>query len=417
MEARTQPQPDYPASFRFYENRHGRDGRKLAKALSRFVSGDLSLPDSVIHDMGRDRARADPLSDTFIEAAFANGYARDARKLVETALQTGIDSLPDPPVELTALFTHLDAEPDWLDWDQVEKGARVFRRYGTDAYVYFGAFSLEGYRRESIFKPLVLTGAYTGGSAFGRYLETCRFWTDVSEPGSLRQGGEGRKTAVLVRVMHSMIRRHIEPHAEWDTPRLGQPLNQSDQFATITLSFLLTEHGRLLGYWPTEDEILAHMHFWRYIAYLMGVEPAFYPDNVEDWWRVVYTILISGDLADGEDSKHLGQSFVEAFGPTGKETPKRAKAKEREQNKILGYTRYFLSQDTFQAHDLPPAGVHRWIPLLYLAPNFAGDVARRVIPGVGKRIDDRQRHKRSAWLERHLAGRTARFSPVDTLAR
>jgi mpaB/rubber oxygenase-like protein len=98
----------------------------------------------------------------------------------------------------------------------VERDATAFRRYGVDAFYYFGLISLEGYRFEMIYKPLVLTGSYTGGTAFGRYLETCRFWLDTSEPGALRQGGQGRKTAVTIRLMHSMIRRRVGGHREWD---------------------------------------------------------------------------------------------------------------------------------------------------------------------------------------------------------
>src|SRR5258708_16009583 len=121
-----------------------------------------------------------------------------------------------------------------------------------------------------ISKPLVLTGTYTGGTAFGRYLETCRFWLDSSEPGGLRPGAAGRKAAVSVRVMHSMIRRKVAAHPEWDADRLGVPLSQNSQMGPITLSFVINQHAKLIGYWPSDAEILDHMHLWRYIGYLNG---------------------------------------------------------------------------------------------------------------------------------------------------
>ncbi|MDT5356334.1 MAG: hypothetical protein QOJ56_4866, partial [Mycobacterium sp.] len=52
--------------------------------------------------------------------------------------------------------------------------------------------------------PLALTGAYTGGTAFGRFLETSRLWTDTTEPGAMRPGGVGRRSAVFVRILHSI---------------------------------------------------------------------------------------------------------------------------------------------------------------------------------------------------------------------
>jgi hypothetical protein len=83
--------------------------------LGRFVRGPLALPDDVATELGRDRARADPLSDAFNEAAFDGNYVRDTRRLLERALEHGIGSVPDAPAELVALFEHLDTEPEWLD--------------------------------------------------------------------------------------------------------------------------------------------------------------------------------------------------------------------------------------------------------------------------------------------------------------
>ena len=56
--------------------------------------------------------------------------------------------------------------------------------------------------------------------------------------------------------MHSMIRRRIAPHPEWDGPRLGVPLSQNAQLGTLFTSFLLNEHTKKLGYLVTDDEIL-----------------------------------------------------------------------------------------------------------------------------------------------------------------
>ncbi|MDT7670529.1 MAG: hypothetical protein QOC74_3312 [Pseudonocardiales bacterium] len=409
---------EVPGSFRYFANRGSERSQQLMSVFGRFVSGPLALPDEVATELGRDRARADPLSDAFIGAAFDGGYAREARRLVDRALEHGIAAVPDAPAELVALFAHLDTEPAWLDWDRVERGAAVFRRYGVDAFYYFGLISLEGYRFEMIYKPLVLTGSYTGGTAFGRYLETCRFWLDTSEPGALRQGGAGRKTAVTIRVMHSMIRRRVGGHREWDAERLGAPLSQNAQFGTILLSFLLNQHTKLIGYWPSDGEILDHMHFWRYIAYLMGVEPAFYPETIADWWRLAYLMLTADDPSDGPDSRKLAQSFVAAFGPSDENSKADRVRKAAEQRTVRDWTRFFLTEETFRVNELavPPAW-RRLRPLTGLLPNLRDEFGRRFVPGYAYRLDQRKRTLRAAWLRQHTAGRPARFSPVEKLAR
>ncbi|MGV9310774.1 oxygenase MpaB family protein [Streptomyces sp. NPDC003691] len=409
--------PPIPPSFTYRLARHSPAGRALEKKLSRHIKGGIELPEEIVDELGRDGARGDALSDAFIDAAFAGGFIRDARRMVDQALEHGIGSVPDAPGELTALFAHIDTEPEWLDWDLVERGARVFRRYGTDAFLYFGITTFDGYRRETIAKPLVLTGAYTGNSAFGRFLETCRFWTDVSEPGALRQRGAGRGTAVTVRVMHSMIRNRITPHEEWDTARLGVPLNQRDQFSIITLSFTLTQHMKAMGYLIDDEDVLAHMHFWRYVGHLMGVEPSYYPRTVEDWWRAVYLVLLSQAPHDGPDSRRLGQGFVKAFGPAPEDTGEARRRKETEYRTALGWTRFFVNQEVFQAIRLPSAGLWRWSPLKRLLPNLVEQSARKYIVGVDELLDRRRRHRRALWLDENTQGRPAEFAPVERLTR
>lgn len=144
--------------------------RGLSRLFGRFVAGPLALPDDVARELGRDRARADVPSDALVQAAFDRGFIGRTRALVDQAPEHGIASVPDARPELVALFEHLDTEPDWLDRERVERGAALARRYGLDSVYYYGLISLEGYRVEMIYKPLVLTGTCTAGTAFGRYL-------------------------------------------------------------------------------------------------------------------------------------------------------------------------------------------------------------------------------------------------------
>jgi hypothetical protein len=111
-----------------------------------------------------------------------------------------------------------------------------FRRYGSELYPYFGIMTFNAYGLEIIATPLAMTGAYTGGSAFGRFLETSRLWTDTTEPGATRPGGVGRRSAIMVRVLHSIIRHTMLPHAKWDRDRLGMPISQFGMLGTLLLS-------------------------------------------------------------------------------------------------------------------------------------------------------------------------------------
>ncbi len=113
------------------------------------------------------------------------------------------------------LFEEFECDPEWLDWEQVERGARVFRRYGTSVFSFATTSTLEMYSESSIAKPLSLSGGYAGEAAHKRQLETVRFWIDITEPGGLRKrppAARGRATAMRVRIMHVFIRRRLMKH-------------------------------------------------------------------------------------------------------------------------------------------------------------------------------------------------------------
>ena len=146
---------------------------------------------------------------------------------------TGSTRSRTPPSRCTASSRSSRTDPDWLDWEQVELGAKVFRRWGTAIFSFATTSTLEMYSESSIAKPLALTGGYTGERAHKRQMETVRFWIDVSDPGGLRPGMRGRATAMRVRVMHVFIRRRLVKHPEWDLDAWGVPISVSD--ATLTL--------------------------------------------------------------------------------------------------------------------------------------------------------------------------------------
>lgn len=406
-----------PGSFTYFGNLNSVRGRMLARSVGRFVTGPLTFSEDVVRGLAEDRARGDLLSDAVVTAGHERGFVRSIRKMVERALDHGIAAVEEAPQELVDLFEHLDREPDWLDWDRVERGAKVFRRYGTDAFFYFGVITLEGYRVEIVNKVLGLTGAYVGDGAFRRFLETCRFWIDASEPGALRQGGRGRRSAVLVRVMHSMIRRHVAAHAEWDSTRLGVPLSPNPQLVVLTLSFLLNEQMKAIGHLVGDEEILDHMHLWRYIGYLIGVEPVFWPETIEDWWRMAYFTSVMDQPYDGEDSRNLGQSFVNAFAGRPQDSREVRTARNREYRKVLGWSKFFLSGDSYRAHQLPPAGLTRLLPLTLVPRNLAIGLARRAVPRFDDAYDRMQRKRRAQWLHDRSGGEGARFTAVDRLSR
>jgi hypothetical protein len=418
--AGTQPHTGVPApgAFAYHRQAASPGGRAVRAQLEKIARSRLGLPEEIIRQFGAAMNTGDRLGDAYIGAAFATraGRAR-ARRDVEQALRDGVASVTGPSPELLALFAQVDADPAWVDWSTVEHGAEVFRRYGKELYPYFGMITFVGYAKPTINRPLALTGAYTGDSAFGRFLETCRFWTDTTEPGALRPGGAGRRSAVLVRILHSIIRHTLLPRPDWDRDKLGVPISQLGMFQTLMASSHFPgQQLKLLGYRPAAEDIVAMMHHWRYVGYLMGHEPPWYPETVTDGFRAQLLITFAEDSEYGPDSRQLCTSFMNTYLPGDARGVHRIVGNLRYRAQ-LGHSRFYLGADLHKASGLPDPGLWRYAPLARFVPNFARETARRTIPGAARRIDQAHRRARQEFLQQNLEGGTAEFKPVDKLAR
>jgi hypothetical protein len=408
-----------PQCFNYFRAVDTPMGRTVKWRLERHAKSHLDISDELATAWGRAMNTGDRLGDAYIAAAFASpsGKAR-ARKDVEQALSHGIDSVKDPSPELISLFDQLNTDPEWVDWNKVEHGAEVFRRYGTELYPYFGMTTFNAYAMETIATPLALTGAYTGGTAYGRFLETSRLWTDTTEPGAMRPGGVGRRSAVFVRVLHSIIRHTLLPHPEWDRDKLGVPISQFGMFGTLLASsFAPGQQLKVLGYLPTDDDIAAMMHHWRYVGYLMGFEPPSYPESMTEGFQAQLLIALSERPKIGKDSQELCRSFMDTYRPTDDEGGLRHVCGKLRYKAALGHARFYLGQRSFHATGLPDPGLWRYAPLARVIPNLTRETLRRTVPGVAGWIDQTHRRARHDFLNKNLEGGEAKFKPVDKLTR
>jgi hypothetical protein len=408
-----------PRAFAYYRLVDSPQGQKTRQQFEKLAKSPVDLPDEIIRQFGVAMNTGDRLGDTYIDTAFATreGKAR-ARKDVEQALEKGIESIADPSPELLALFDQINTDPEWVDWKSVEHGAEVFRRYGKELYPYFGMITFAGYATHTINQPLALTGAYTGNSAFHRFLETCRFWTDTTEPGALRPGGTGRRSAVLVRVLHSIIRHTLLPHPAWDRDELGVPISQHGMFQTLMASSHFPgQQLKLLGYRPSDQDIAALMHLWRYIGYLMGFQPPWYPETASDGFRAQLLIMLGEEPDFGPDAQSLCRSFMDTFRPPGDARGARRIVGNLRYRAQLGHARFYLGADLHKSCGLPDAGLWRYAPLARFLPNFVRETARRNVPGAAGWIDQVHRAARQEFLRKHLEGGEAKFQPVDKLTR
>ncbi len=403
-----------------FQQREGEAWIPRARSIIRFVTGHDPQPSpELVTDFGHGYYDADPVAEAFVQDAYLDGDPRKARALVDRALTDGIASVRrQAPLSMRSLFAEIEQEPDWLDKDAVELGARVFRRWGPASFQFFGAITLEGYTENSVVKPLAFTGGYAGDRAYRRFLETVRFWIDTAEPGALGQGQPGRATAVKVRLMHVFVRRRLLAHPDWDLDAWGVPISQSDMLLTLLGGSVVPGYGlKLMGFRTSDEEIEALLHFQRYMGHLMGAQHRRYPSSVAEGLQYLFATGVKSCGRAGEDGRELIESYPRAFAPApGLGGLARVQA-EIDYRMALGYTRYFTAPKTFAKYDMPNAWPWALHPLLQAPGVFALETVRRHVGPVDALHDLVVRRRRKDWLKRRLPDDHVSFDAVRELRR
>lgn len=407
-----------PTEFRYWEKIDTPGAERLRSVLCTMFGADPRLPDETVRTWAESYYEADPVAEAFIDEVMIPRGQAEGRRMLDRALEAGVDTVPDAPASLRRLFEEQERAPSWVDPAAVALGARVFRRFGTHMYSFAGAITLEGYRESSVAKPLAFTGAYTGESANRRFLETASFWVDVSEPNALAPGGKGRATALRVRLMHVFVRRRLLAHPAWDLDAWGVPISQGDALLTLMGGSFVPGYGlRALGYRTSREEIEAMMLFWRWVGHLMGVQPRWYPRDVDEALGLMFTSMVKGAATSGDDGKHLARSYLESYGPRPGDGARERLVKRWERGLQLGYASWFIPPRTYAHFGLPSPGLWRLHPLLQAPWHFARETVRRRVPALDDWVDARARREAKAWIAARLGERKAEYNAVERFTR
>lgn len=412
---------EVPTAFRYPVARSGTSHARLRDRVLRWTGVDLFPTDADAAAFKAGLSTGDPIAERFVAETYHGELgARRARELVERAQRDGIASVPDAPESLRALIEDFDRIPDWVDTELVEQGAAVWRRWAYALGAVGNAGTMDTYTESWLALPLSLSGGYAGERALHRYMETSRWWLEVSQPGAVLQpGSAARAISLHVRIMHVSVRARVAQHPEWDIERLGLPISQSAMMLTLLGGSVAPALGlTALGYITSPHEMRAVLHFNRYCGHLVGVRcDGYFPETVMDAWR----ILFMADAARSYDSEATGAELVESFVPAFAPKPTqrglerlRAGYHYRVQ---AGYSGLFMLPWNRRRYDLPSPAIGMAL-LLARAPLIAGvEVARRVVPGVDERWQRFALRRWERWYQWQSGGKAAQFRAATPLRR
>ncbi|MDI1476934.1 oxygenase MpaB family protein [Polyangium sp. y55x31] len=346
----------------------------------------------------------DPLADDVVRH-FATLPRGEGHRWLVRAVDHGIDSIPQAPAPLVALFAELDLRPEWVDDDKLELAARTADRVGMSGERVLSCVCLTGgYRSSAANKPIALTGALET-MAYRRLAETSKFVFDLYDSRTLARDSAGFRGAVMVRLMHAMVRVRLADDPRWRMDSWGLPINQADMLATNLLFSTVFVIGlRALGHIVTRREADALVHFWRYVGYLMGIRLDLLPRDFKEACSLVYLSGATQPPGD-EDSKKLAAALLAV--PVTPDLPRPLVYIDAQWR--AGFSRLVLGNDEADELGLPN-NPWKWLVFVSAAWNLATEIVRW-LPGGEALLVRIRRAKVRRNVERALEGKPPAYRP------
>lgn len=389
---------------------------KIRRVFVTILGMDPKPSEKQLEEIQRFIQMGDPLADAVV-AMYKEFPPGQGRKLLDQALEQGIESIENPPQALVDLFNQVDHEPVWLDQKKLKLACDVSRRVGLSGELVLRNLSLMGgYISAAAAKPLAFTGQLDRMTP-RRLVETSKFWMDVTTVGGLARDQEGFKSAIRVRMMHAQVRAMLVNSEKWNE-EWGHPLNQWDSMATILeFSSIFLTGLRMLGFIFTKKEREAVIHLWRYIGFLLGVDERILPANEADSMRAIYHAFATAGKSD-EDSRLLGQSLGDSPLQQASDDWLSQQTAKIERIFRIGYSRYMLGDRACDDLGLPRTATKYFWPAQ--APiRFVSELVRVSVPGLNKRLVARGEKAMATQFPKQIRETKAdtSFTPVKELAR
>lgn len=306
--------------------------------------------------------QVDELGDAVAKEYFNNKPFGDAIGKLHRDFSSFPSNKKDLTSETVLLFEQFYQIPDWVDFDKINSGAAYCNRCGTSSLSVLRNYCLMGgYESSAINKPLIFTQALHKG-AVKRLADTVDFWMHVTTIDGLKPQQAGIYSILTTRLIHSYSRIQIEKATDWKSELWGRPINLWDMLATnLGFSIAFMDGLSKLKLSPTNEELNAVLHLWKYAGYLLGIPVELLPDTAENAAKQLY-LWSKTQKAIDQDSKDLAWSLYDE--PKRVSFTNNTLMKWFVQKTNVGYNEVLLGSESRSALGLPYSNAKYWILLL-----------------------------------------------------
>lgn len=244
------------------------------------------------------RLHTDPETDAIAQDIYQAGGTEALLHLKAFIDHWEAPLTPDLPEPLRAFFLKPVVFPDWVDAKKLRLVQDDFVPYGliaTMTLIYSGFLHFlcnpagaRAFNMARVFGP---------ASVRNRMILLPQFVINLCERGGMDQTinpdgtaskGHGIISVQKLRMAHAFIRIRLKlrrggPEKEWDLAALGEPINQEDLAqAAMDLCLPTIEGLNKLGIHWSAEECEASVHFWKVVAFLLGLREDLQPRDLEE---------------------------------------------------------------------------------------------------------------------------------------
>ncbi len=248
--------------------------------------------------------KGDLAADALVAKILSKGGP--AGDLLTTAREMA--TLGDPTAE--AFFEQVKNMPDWADFAEFEAGRALFNRAQPISLLAFGLGNWCMTFMVPTIAEILLFSKRSETDVRNRLMETLIYVKDVVN-GGLKPAAVGFESTLKVRLLHSLIRIKAKESGFWRHDSL--PINQAEMgyLATLFRSVAIDTYEKF-SIVMSESEIRSFMLLWRYANWLMGVDEALLPEELEGD-RAHHQAYLDYFVEPDENSRRLLEAFYEEF--------------------------------------------------------------------------------------------------------
>lgn len=232
-----------------------------------------------------------------------------------------LEASHDSDADLQQFWNETMSVPEWVDWEQVERGQRFFYRYAVANII---GFALQGFIGENAaaFGPaevLIRTGGLSARNLLQRVMETFQWLLEATESlASIKPGGKGHTSTIRVRLLHASVRRRILQLAEvrssyFSIEEFGIPVNTYDSILTVSFFCCNPLWIQLpqFGIHPSQAELEDFVALYRYLSYLLGVPDVYFSSAKQA--KATMDKMLAHKKPPSDSSRKICHAFVDCL--------------------------------------------------------------------------------------------------------